>query len=81
MKNTRGNIKHLFIIAIIKATSLKTTGLNNGRRIRAIAHEPTVCSSLLFRLRVSHATYPGPSSNEQQMHLELRAGPDLGPGG
>ena len=57
-KDTRGNIKHFFIIAIIKAKSLKTIGLDDGNIIRTINHEFTVCSSLLFRLHgLTHTTY------------------------
>ena len=49
-KDTHGNIKHLFIIAIIKAKSLKTIGLDNGNIIRIIIPAFTVCF-LLFRLQ------------------------------
>lgn len=47
LKSTRGNRKHLFIIAIIKAKSLKTTGLDNGSIIRTIIPLLMICS-LLF---------------------------------
>lgn len=70
LKNTHGNIKRLFIIAIIKAKSLKTIGLDNGSIIRIIIHEFTVCSPLLFRLLgFTHTIYHRPLLHKRKNEL------------
>lgn len=69
-KNTQGNIKHLFIIAILKAKSLKTISLDNGSITRTIIHEFTFCSFLLLRLHCfTHTIYPKTFNIQEQEEL------------
>lgn len=60
MKLKRYSWKHkAFIIAIVKAKSLETIGLDNGGRIRTVIHGFTVCSLPSTRHSFTHGIYHG----------------------